>query len=99
MGKHQKFSKYYDHDCRCKDSRYKTCSRLSLYKYFYSTFTGKKYNIFNPRKTNSNCKFNKCAKVLVFNMLEKQHLALNKRINIHRTSKNECYYMISHFKE
>ena len=74
---------------RCKNSRCKTCPIISLYKYVHSAVIGK---IFNPPKSNIDCKSNKLIYVFIcencgLKYVGEKTLTLNKSMNIHRTSK------------
>ena len=65
---------------------------------------GGKKHIFNSPNTNINCKSNNLIYLLTCESCGLQYvgetaLALNKRMNIHRTSKKGRDHIISHFKE
>ena len=84
---------------KCKDERCKTCPRLSTDKVFYSTITGKTHIIANPLKVNISCKASNLIYLLTCESCGLQYVGetamiLNKRMNIHRTSKKGCEHII-----
>ena len=88
---------------RCKDRRCKTCPRLLIQKFFYSTVTGKRHSIVNPQNKNISCKIENIIYLLTCESCFLQYvgetaMALNLRMNIHRTSKKGCEHIIHHFK-
>ena len=67
---------------RCKDSRYKTCPRLSIYKYFHSTVTSKNIRFLIHLKTNINFKSNNLICLLTCKTCGLQYVRETNRIGI-----------------
>ena len=87
-----------------QDSRCKTCPYLITSSTYESNVTNRSYNVINDSDENLSCKSQNVIYLLSCLRCNMQYVGetvipLNKRINIHRTSKIGCDHMIDHFSD
>ena len=88
----------------CRSKRCLTCPKLIQSKYFKSNITNRKYEIINHTNEIITCKTKNIVYLLSCECCNMQYvgettIALNERMNIHRTSKSGCENFIEHFSE
>ena len=88
----------------CGASRCKTCPYLITSCTYESNVTNRSYNVINHSDENLSCKSQNVIYLLSCLRCNMQYVGetvipLNKRINIHRTSKVGCDHMIDHFSD
>ena len=86
----------------CGASRCKTCSMLVNSYEYSSNVTNRTYKVLNHSKENLSCKSQNIIYLLACKNCNMQYVGettipLNKRMNIHRTSKTGCTHVIEHF--
>ena len=87
----------------CRNARCKTCPKFNTSLKFQSTVSGKTYNVVNHSNENINCHSQNLIYLLTCEGCHLQHVGettqpLNKRMNLHRTSKSGCKNIINHYK-
>ena len=87
---------------RCKSKLCQTCPKLVQSKFFRSNVTNREYEIINPTQEVITCKSQNVVYLLACEGCNIQYngettIPLNKRMNIHRTSKKGCEHFIEHF--